>query len=80
MRAEASGLTSRQWAVVITASIGALLEIIDTSITNVALIHIQASLGATLAEGGWVGTGSAMASGVMIPLSAWLISVFGQRT
>ena len=76
----APGLTSRQWAVVITASIGALLEIIDTSITNVALIHIQASLGATLAEVGWVITGYAMASVVMIPLSAWLSGLFGQRT
>jgi DHA2 family multidrug resistance protein len=65
---------------VITASIGALLEIIDTSITNVALIHIQASLGATLAEVGWVVTGYAMASVVMIPLSHWLSGVFGQRS
>jgi DHA2 family multidrug resistance protein len=65
---------------VITASIGALLEIIDTSITNVALIHIQASLGASLAEVGWVVTGYAMASVVMIPLSTWLSGVFGQRT
>ena len=75
-----TGLTPRQWAMVITASIGALLEIIDTSITNVALIHIQASLGATLAEVGWVVTGYAMASVVMIPLSTWLSSMFGQRT
>jgi len=77
---EPTGLTPRQWALVITASIGALLEIIDTSITNVALIHIQASLGATLAEVGWVVTGYAMASVVMIPLSSWLSGVFGQRT
>ena len=75
-----TGLTPRQWAMVITASIGALLEIIDTSITNVALIHIQASLGASLAEVGWVVTGYAMASVVMIPLSTWLSGVFGQRT
>lgn len=74
------GLTPRQWAMVITASIGALLEIIDSSITNVALIHIQASLGATLAEVGWVVTGYAMASVVIIPLSSWLSGVFGQRT
>ncbi|MEB3335598.1 MAG: DHA2 family efflux MFS transporter permease subunit, partial [Cyanobacteriota bacterium] len=80
MRTGAPALTSRQWAVVITASIGALLEIIDTSITNVALIHIQASLGATLAEVGWVVTGYAMASVVMIPLSAWLSERFGQRS
>jgi DHA2 family multidrug resistance protein len=65
---------------VITASIGALLDIIDTSITNVALIPMQASLGATLAEVGWVVTGYAMASVVMIPLSTWLSGVFGQRT
>jgi DHA2 family multidrug resistance protein len=79
MRPEAPGLSPRQWAVVITASIGALLEIIDTNITNVALIHIQASFGATLAEVGWVVTGYAMATVVMIPLSAWLSGVFGQR-
>ncbi|KEF42033.1 MAG: multidrug MFS transporter [Cyanobium sp. CACIAM 14] len=73
------GLTGRQWGVVLTASIGALLEIIDTSITNVALISIQANLGATLAEVGWVITGYAMATVVMIPLSSRLSERFGQR-
>lgn len=75
----AERLSLRQWAMVITASIGALLEVIDTSITNVALINIQANLGATLAEVGWVVTGYAMASVVMIPLSDWLSGIFGQR-
>ncbi len=73
-------LSARQWAIVITTSLGALLEILDTSITNVALIPIQGNLGATLAEVGWVVTGYAMASVVMIPLSAWLSQVFGQRS
>lgn len=72
-------LTLRQWLIILTASIGAMLEVIDVSITNVALIHIQANLGATLAEVGWVVTGYAMASVVMIPLSGWLSDVFGQR-
>lgn len=49
-----TALIPRLSALVITASIGALREIIDTSITNVALIPIQASLGATLVEVGWV--------------------------
>ena len=70
----------RQWAVVITVSIGAMLEVIDVSICNVALPHIQANLGATLAEVGWVVTGYAMASVVMIPLSEWLSERFGQRS
>ena len=73
-------MTPRQWAVVITASLAALLEVIDTSITNVALIQIQANLSATLAEVGWVITGYAMATVVMIPLSAWLSERFGQRS
>ena len=72
-------MTLRQWAVVITVSIGAMLEVIDVSICNVALPHIQANLGATLAEAGWVVTGYAMASVVMIPLSEWLSARFGPR-
>jgi len=64
----------------VTASVAALLEVINTSITNVALIQIQASLSATLAEVGWVITGYAMATVVMIPLSAWLSDRFGQRS
>jgi DHA2 family multidrug resistance protein len=77
---DAEGLTLRQWLIILTVSIGALLEIIDVSITNVALLHIQASLGATLAEVGWVVTGYAMASVIMIPLSEWLGELFGQRS
>jgi DHA2 family multidrug resistance protein len=72
-------VTLRLWAVVITVSIGAMLEVIDVSICNVALPHIQANLGASLAEVGWVVTGYAMASVVMIPLSEWLSERFGQR-
>lgn len=76
--AAAAGLTPQQWLVVIIASIGAMLEVIDVSITNVALIHIQANLGATLSEVGWVVTGYAMASVVVIPLSEWFSTRLGQ--
>ena len=79
-QAPAAGLSFAQWAVILTASIGAMLEVIDTSITNVALINIQANLGATLAEVGWVVTGYAMASVIMIPLSGWLSEAIGART
>ena len=73
-------MTLRQWAVVITVAIAAMLEVVDVSIANVALPHIQANLGATVAEAGWVVTGYAMASVVMIPLSEWLSEQFGQRS
>lgn len=68
-----------KWAIAMTASLGALLEIIDTSIVNVALTHMQASLGATLSEIGWVVTGYAIANVIIIPLSAWLGDYFGKK-
>ena len=68
-----------KWAITLTASLGALLEIVDTSIVNVALRDMQAALGATLSEIGWVVTGYAIANVIIIPLSAWLGDYFGKK-
>lgn len=68
-----------KWAIAITASLGALLEVIDVSIVNVALNDMQSTLGATLSEIGWVITGYAIANVVIIPLSAWLGAYFGKK-
>lgn len=78
----AARLASRdqlKWLIALTASLGALLEVIDTSIVNVAMPQIQGTLGATLSEAGWVSTGYACANVVMIPLAAWLGERFGRR-
>lgn len=69
-----------KWAIALTASLGAILEVIDTSIVNVALTDMQATLGATVTEIGWVVTGYAIANVVLIPLSAWLGDLFGKKT
>ncbi len=71
---------SLKWAIALTASLGAILEVIDTSIVNVALTDMQATLGATVTEIGWVVTGYAIANVVLIPLSAWLGDFFGKKT
>ena len=68
-----------KWAILISASFGALLEIIDTSIVNVALDDMQASLGATLSEIGWVVTIYSIANVIMLPLTAWLGDRFGTK-
>jgi DHA2 family multidrug resistance protein len=68
-----------KWAIALSASLGAILEVIDTVITNVALPDIRGTLGATLAEAGWVSTGYACANVVIIPLSAWLGDRFGRK-
>ncbi|MFB2897375.1 DHA2 family efflux MFS transporter permease subunit [Aerosakkonemataceae cyanobacterium BLCC-F50] len=69
-----------KWAIAATAALGALLEVIDTSIVNVALTDMQATLGATVSEIAWVVTAYGIANVVLIPLSAWLGDYFGRKT
>lgn len=71
---------SLKWAIALTAALGAILEVIDTSIVNVALVDIQATLGATVSEIGWVVTSYAIANVILIPLSAWLGDYFGKKS
>lgn len=61
-------------------SIGALLEVVDSSITNVALPHIQGNLGATASEAAWVVTAYAVANVITMPLAVWLGEVFGKKS
>ena len=68
-----------KWAIVLAVSLGAILEVIDTVIVNVALPDLRGNLGATLSEAGWVSTSYACANVVIIPLSAWLGDRFGKK-
>jgi DHA2 family multidrug resistance protein len=68
-----------KWAIALTAALGAILEVIDTSIVNVALNDMQSTLGATLSEIGWVITSYAIANVIIIPLSAWLGDFYGKK-
>lgn len=68
-----------KWAIALTAALGAILEVIDTSIVNVAITEIQTTLGATVSEVGWVITSYGIANVILIPLSAWLGDYFGKK-
>lgn len=72
-----SGL--RKWVVTITVVAGVLLEIIDSTVVNVALPNIIGSLGATLADAGWIVTGYTLANVIILPISGWLGNRFGKR-
>lgn len=61
-------------------SIGALMEVVDTSITNVALPHIQGNMGATASEAAWVVTSYSVANVITMPLSVWFGEVFGKKS
>jgi DHA2 family multidrug resistance protein len=67
-----------KWLIAIAVALGALMEIIDTSIVNVALTEMQASLGATLTQMSWVVSSYAIANVIILPLSAWLGTRFGK--
>jgi DHA2 family multidrug resistance protein len=68
-----------KWFVAVAVALGALLEIIDTSIVNVALSDMQASLGATLTQMSWVVSSYAIANVIILPLSTWLGARFGRK-
>jgi len=68
-----------KWAIVLSASFAAILEVVDVSIVNVALPYMQGNLGATLSEIGWVSTGYSIANVIVIPLSAWLGLRYGKK-
>ena len=55
------------------------MQVLDTSITNVALPHMQGSFSASIDEMSWVITSYLAANAVIIPASGWLTSVFGRR-
>lgn len=65
--------------IVFVAVLASLLEIIDTSIVNVALSSMMGNLGATLEDISMVITGYAIANAIVLPASAWLSERFGRR-
>lgn len=68
-----------KWFIAIAVALGALLEVVDTSIVNVALDQMQNSLGATLSQISWVVSSYAVANVIILPLTAWLGERFGKK-
>ncbi len=68
----------RRVIITITAVLCALLEIVDTTIVNVALNNMRGSLGATLNDIAWVITAYAIANVIVIPMTSWLSQQFGR--
>jgi DHA2 family multidrug resistance protein len=68
-----------KYLIAIAVTLAAVLELIDTSIVNVAIPHMMGNLGATLDEISWVSTGYIIANVVVIPISGWLSAYFGRK-
>jgi MFS transporter, DHA2 family, multidrug resistance protein len=72
-------LHSHKWLIAIAVMLGAALEVLDGSIVNVSLPHMQGSFSASVDEIAWVLTSYLVANGVMIPLTGWISARFGRK-
>jgi len=67
------------WAIALTVTLATFMEVLDTSIANVALPHMAGSLGASQDEATWVLTSYLVSSAVILPISGWLSDRFGRK-
>ena len=67
------------WAVALTVTLATFMEVLDTSIANVALPHIAGGLGASQDEATWVLTSYLVSNAIILPASAYLTSFVGRK-
>jgi DHA2 family multidrug resistance protein len=71
--------SARKWAITFTVMTVAFMQILDTSVTNVILPHLQGSLSAGLDEVSWVITSYLAANAIIVPATGWLTGLFGRK-
>ena len=87
MSADALALPSEQvwrpkvnpWAIGATVSMAAFVEVLDTSVANVALPYIAGGLGASYDDSTWVLTSYLAANAIVLPISGWLAEIIGRK-
>jgi DHA2 family multidrug resistance protein len=67
------------WVIAIAVSLAAFMEVLDTSIANVALPHIAGNLGASNDESTWVLTSYLVSNAIVLPISGWLVAWRGRK-
>ena len=70
---------ARKWAITFSVMLVTVMQILDTSVTNVALPHMQGSLSAGVEEMSWVITSFLAANAIIIPATGWLSGLVGRR-
>jgi DHA2 family multidrug resistance protein len=77
--AEASRPAVNPWIIALAVTLATFMEVLDTSIANVALPHIAGSLSAGQDESTWVLTSYLVSNAIVLPLSGWLSSIVGRK-
>jgi DHA2 family multidrug resistance protein len=67
------------WLIAVVVALAAFMEVLDTSIANVALPHMAGDLGASNDESTWVLTSYLVSNAIVLPISGWLAGLFGRK-
>jgi DHA2 family multidrug resistance protein len=67
------------WLIAVVVALAAFMEVLDTSIANVALPHLAGDLGASNDESTWVLTSYLVSNAIILPISGWLANLFGRK-
>ena len=67
------------WLITIAVMLGTFMEVLDTSVANVALPHIAGSLSASVDEATWVLTSYLVSNAIVLPATGWLGRTFGRK-
>jgi DHA2 family multidrug resistance protein len=68
------------WLIAFTVMLATFMEVLDTSIANVALPHIAGSLSAGVDESTWVLTSYLVSNAIVLPLTGWFSRLFGRKS
>src|SRR6201997_4585803 len=77
--AEPSRPAINPWIIALAVTLATFMEVLDTSIANVALPHIAGSLSAGTDESTWVLTSYLVSNAIVLPLSGWISSIIGRK-
>ncbi len=67
------------WLIAVVVALAAFMEVLDTSIANVALPHIAGNVGASNDESTWVLTSYLVSNAIVLPISGWIANRFGRK-
>jgi DHA2 family multidrug resistance protein len=70
---------SNKWLIAVAVMLATIMEVLDSTIANVSLLHIRGSLSADVDEAAWVLTSYIVANGIVIPLTGWCGAYFGRK-
>jgi len=71
--------TTNKYLIAFTSMLGTLMEVVDTSVANVSLPHMQGTFSAGVDEITWVITSYLVANAVILPITGWLGNYFGRK-